>query len=171
MMKSSKVIVIGSPGSGKSTLSIELAQKSGLPLYHLDQLFWCAGWQKADTEIFMEKQRAILNEATWIIDGNYGSSLSERAAFAELIIWLDPPTAVCVWRIIKRVISNYGRTRRDMAADCPECFSWEFIHYVCSFKRKHDAAIRAAITLAETNGCQVLRITSKRDYQKLAAYF
>lgn len=170
-MKSRKVIIIGSPGSGKSTLSIELAQKTGLPLYHLDQFFWRAGWQIVDKEIFLEKQRTIVAEAAWIIDGNYGSSLAERAASAELILWLDPPTVVCVWRVLKRVVNNHGKTRRDMAEDCPEYFSWNFIRYVWSFKRKHDTAIKEAIALAEANGCQVLRINSKNDYQKLASYF
>ncbi len=33
-----RVMVIGSPGAGKSRLATELARRTGLPLIHLDQL-------------------------------------------------------------------------------------------------------------------------------------
>ena len=69
-----RVLVIGSPGAGKSTLSHQLAERTGLPLHHLDQLFWLSGWVERDRDEGRAELAEVLAGERWINDGNYGSS-------------------------------------------------------------------------------------------------
>src|SRR6185503_15715699 len=97
-----RVIVIGSGGAGKSTFSRRLADLSGLRVVHLDALYWQPGWEPmpdADWDRVMEDLVAGDN---WIIDGNYGRTLSRRVAAADTIIFLDLPRLVCLWRLVRR---------------------------------------------------------------------
>jgi len=73
-----KIIVIGRPGSGKSTLSKELHRRTGLPLYHLDMMYWNADRTNVEKNIFLERLSAVLEEDEWIIDGNYQSTMELR---------------------------------------------------------------------------------------------
>lgn len=43
-----RALVIGSPGAGKSTLAHALAERSRLPLFHMDKLHWLPGWIERD---------------------------------------------------------------------------------------------------------------------------
>jgi adenylate kinase family enzyme len=86
-----RVMVIGSPGAGKSTLATELARRTGIPLFHLDQLAWLPGWVESDKADFRTRVDWVLEQSRWIIDGNYGGSLSQRLARADTVIDLDLP--------------------------------------------------------------------------------
>ena len=66
-----KVIVIGCPGSGKSTVSRALHNKTGIPLYHLDMMYWNADKTTVEKGVFLERLSAVLEKNEWIIDGNY----------------------------------------------------------------------------------------------------
>ena len=70
-----KVIVIGCPGSGKSTVSRALHNKTGIPLYHLDMMYWNADKTTVEKSVFLERLSAVLEKDEWIIDGNYGSTM------------------------------------------------------------------------------------------------
>lgn len=131
-----RILIIGCPGSGKTTLSKILAEKRKLPLVHLDKIFWNSGWQQKSQEEFDAELAEILDTDCWIIDGNYSRTLPERLEKADMVIHLDYPTRVCIWRVLKRVMTNYGKTRSDMGENCPERFDIEFLKYVWGF-RKH----------------------------------
>ena len=105
-----RVIVIGCPGSGKSTFSRALHKKTGLPLYHLDMMFWNADKTTVKREVFLERLSAVLESDEWIIDGNYSSSLEMRMAVCDTVIFLDYPLDVCLYGIKERV----GKPRSDM---------------------------------------------------------
>ena len=106
-----KVVLIGCGGAGKSTLAIQLAEKTNLPLFHLDRLFWNAGWKEVDKEIFIQKQAAILETDKWIIDGNYGGTMEKRLEQADTIIFLDFSTITC----LVGIFSRYLRYRKQVA--------------------------------------------------------
>lgn len=131
-----RVLVIGSPGAGKSTLSRELARRTGLPVIHLDAEYWRAGWIGPDTNEWIARTREIVAGERWIVDGNYGSTLGRRLSRADTVIWLDYSTPLCLWRVIRRVVTSYGRTRPDMAEGCPERFDLDFLGYVLRFRRE-----------------------------------
>ena len=67
------------------------------------------------------------------MDGNYASTLDIRLSEADHLIFLDYPIRITFWRVIKRIIGNYGKTRPDMTQGCPERFDVEFLHYVLMF--------------------------------------
>ena len=73
-----RVIVIGSPGAGKSTFSRKLKNRTGIPLYHLDNIWHLPDRTTISREAFDEKLSAILETDSWIIDGNYSRTLELR---------------------------------------------------------------------------------------------
>ena len=129
-----RVLVIGSGGSGKTTIARELAALTGLPLIHLDQLFWRPGWVPAPDPEWDALTRELIARDAWIMDGNYGRTLPVRIAAADTVVFLDLPPLVCTWRIIKRRVRHLGRSRADVAPGCPEQLNWEFVHWVLTFR-------------------------------------
>jgi adenylate kinase family enzyme len=128
-----RVLVIGSPGAGKSTLATEIARRVGLPLVHLDRHYWRAEWIEPDKEEWARQVEGLAAGGSWVMDGNYGGTLAMRLARADTVIWLDFPVWLCVWRILRRAIRYRGRTRPDMADGCPERLEWEFLAYTARF--------------------------------------
>ena len=130
-----RVLVIGSPGSGKSTLATELARRTGLPLIHLDQQYWRAGWVEPPKAEWLAAVERLIARDRWIMDGNYGGSLELRLARADTVVDLQFPAWLCVARILKRVTASWGSVRPDMAEGCPEQLSFEFLLYTAMFPR------------------------------------
>ena len=128
-----RVLVIGSPGAGKSTFAPSLARLTGLPLIHLDQEHWLPGWVERDKAEWAERVRELATRPRWIMDGNFGATLLPRLARADTVIWLDFPAWLCVVRIVRRVLQSRGKVRPDMAEGCPERFDWEFLLYTARF--------------------------------------
>jgi adenylate kinase family enzyme len=129
-----RVLVIGSPGAGKSTLSHAIAARTGLPICHLDRMHWLPGWIERDRDEARGELAEVLKRERWIIDGNYGSILPMRLARADTVVWLDYPTRLCLWRALKRWWQYRGNTRPDMTEGCPERLNAEFLIYVLTFR-------------------------------------
>jgi adenylate kinase family enzyme len=140
-----RVLVIGSPGAGKSTFSRTLSTVSGIPVIHVDHLFWQAGWVQTPKDIYLEKVKAAISGERWIFDGINASTFDLRIPRADTIIWLQRSRAACLRRVALRILTSYGRVRVDMAPGCPEKLDWEFIKWVWSFQRVYDPIIRAAL--------------------------
>ena len=160
-----RIIIIGSPGSGKSTLSEKLSEKLCIPVTHLDKLWWKSGWVESTKEEFDQKLDAVLMEDKWIIDGNYSRTLEKRLQRADTVIFLDYPTLTCLYRVFKRVMKNRGKTRIDMAEGCPERFNFEFMRYVFSFRRKNRKKILSLLDKAE--GKRIIIIRNNAELEKL----
>ena len=105
-----KVIIIGCPGSGKSTFARELKKITGLPLYHLDMMYWKSDRTTVTKEVFLDRLRAAMDNQEWIIDGNYGASMEMRFEECDTVFFLDYPTEVC----IEGIESRRGQPRSDM---------------------------------------------------------
>ena len=97
-----RVVVTGMAGSGKSTFSLALAAKTGLPVIHLDVHFWKAGWVAPSETEWREKQRRMLAGNAWIADGNYQETLDLRLERADTIVFLDLPWWLCAGRAFLR---------------------------------------------------------------------
>ena len=110
MSELKKIIVIGCPGSGKSTVSRALHNKTGIPLYHLDMMYWNTDKTTVENSVFLERLSAVLEKDEWIIDGNYSSTMELRMAACDTVIFLDYPLDVCLDGIKER----RGKPRSDM---------------------------------------------------------
>src|ERR1700722_6307120 len=92
-----RVAVIGSPGSGKSTVARRLGERLALPVVHLDQLFWRPGWVESSMEEFRELHAAVIGRDAWVVDGNYESGDQQaRLARADAIVVLDASGLGCL---------------------------------------------------------------------------
>lgn len=105
-----RVIVIGCPGSGKSTFSRALHDLTGLPLFHLDMMYWNDDRTRVDRDVFYAKLQDILATDEWIIDGDYISTMELRMKRADTIIFLDYSLEICLQGARARV----GQVRSDM---------------------------------------------------------
>lgn len=130
-----RVLVIGSGGAGKSTFARRVAERTGLPLIHLDALYWRAGWQETPKQEWAETVEQLVRQDAWVMDGNYGGTLDRRLEAADTVIFLDLPRWICLHRVVKRRIRFHGRSRPDMAEGCSEQLSWEFLRWIWSYPK------------------------------------
>jgi adenylate kinase family enzyme len=128
-----RVLIIGPCGSGKSTLARELAPRLGLPLVHMDQLGWQAGWVETGKAELNARLADAVAKDSWLIEGNYGSTLLPRLERADTVIYLDFPIRLCLWRLIRRIVTLNGQSRPDMPEGCPERFDAAFFWYVMNW--------------------------------------
>ena len=105
-----KIMVIGCPGSDKSTFSRTLHKLTGIPLFHLDMMYWNSDRTTVDKAVFREQQSNTLQKDEWIIDGNYGSTMELRLQACDTVIFLDYSLNVCLDGIKER----RGKARTDM---------------------------------------------------------
>ncbi len=135
-----KVIVIGCPGSGKSSFSRVLHQQTGIPLCHLDMLYWNADKTTVPKPVFLERLSSVLAEDAWIIDGNYASTMELRMAACDTVIFLDYPLEVC----LDGAISRIGKKRSDMPW-IENALDPQLKSQIESFGSRHLPAIHALI--------------------------
>lgn len=159
-----KILLIGCGGSGKSTFARRLGAATGLPVVHLDHLFWKPGWQESSREEFDAALGEWLRRDRWIIDGNYDRTLSLRLQYCDAVIWLDFPRRTCLCGVLRRVFTNWGKTRADMGEGCPERFDLDFLKWVWRFNRTHGEKYRAL--LAESDAA-VLILHRRRELDAL----
>ena len=130
-----RVLVLGCPGAGKSTLARSLGEALSLPVVHLDKLWWKSGWINRTEGEFDALLDAVLLGEEWVIDGNYLRTLPRRLARCAAVVLLDYPRRLCLFRALRRILTWRGRTRPDMAADCPERLDGEFVRWIWEFHR------------------------------------
>ncbi|MBQ3483129.1 MAG: adenylate kinase [Clostridia bacterium] len=150
-----KIIVIGCPGSGKSTFARALHDKTGIALYHLDRMYWNADKTTVEKSVFKERLAAVIEREAWIIDGNYASTMAQRMAACDTVFFLDYSVDVC----LEGIRARRGRPRSDMPwAETEE--DAEFIAFVKSFREQQRPEILA---LLEKNGEKRIVVFTSRE--------
>lgn len=126
-----RIMVIGCPGSGKSTFSKALHKVTGIPLFHLDMMYWNADKTTVDKSVFRERLLGTIQKNEWIIDGNYGSTIELRLQACDTLFFLDYPLEICLDGVRER----RGKARTDMPwiEDKEDA---EFIEFIKNYNSK-----------------------------------
>ena len=124
-----KIIVIGCPGSGKSTFSKSLHNITKIPLYHLDMLFWNEDKTTVEKSVFIDRLLKIIENSEWIIDGNYSSTMELRMKKCDTVIFLDYPPDVC----LNGIKDRKGKPRSDMPWIEGDEDDAEFIEFIKNY--------------------------------------
>ncbi|MSR35098.1 MAG: AAA family ATPase [Gemmatimonadetes bacterium] len=136
-----RVLVIGSGGAGKTTFSMALAAKTGLPLIHLDRLFWKPGWVETPKAEWKATIRDVIARDRWILDGNYGGTLPERLEACDTVVFFDFPRLVCLRQVLIRRLQHLGRGHVEIAEECPERLTWSFVVWIWTYPSTRRAGI------------------------------
>lgn len=143
-----RVMIIGGSGSGKSTFAIKLGEQTGLPVIHIDRIYWKPGWVERERDEVEKLIRQATSAESWIFEGNHSKSFEERLQRADTLIFLDVPTWLRFWRVISRTLRHYGKSRPDMGSQCPERFDLEFLKFVLDFEKR--GSRKRMLSLLET---------------------
>ena len=131
-----RILIIGGNGSGKTTFARSLAEKTGLPLVHLDSLYW-KNWESVGREVFDGLLEQELVKPKWILDGNMNRTLPHRLKYCDTVFYLDFSSFACLVGVISRTIKYYGKTRPDMGPNCPEKISLGFYKQAFLYNSMH----------------------------------
>ena len=99
-----RINVVGSSGSGKSTVGRVLAEKLALPYLELDAIFWRPDWNESPDEEFFADLETALSGGRWVLDGNYSRTVPIKWQHVEAVIWLDLPYWRILWQVISRTV-------------------------------------------------------------------
>ena len=160
-----RVMIIGCGGSGKSTLARALGEKTGLPVIHLDQIWWAPGnWQHMDRGEFEAILREEMEKPQWILDGNFRRTLELRLEKCDTVIYLDFNRFTCLRSWMCRVIKNWGHARPDMAEGCNEKFDPEFALWIWNFNKNYRRRFHELLDNQE--GKQIYVLKNRRQVKR-----
>lgn len=155
-----RVLLIGSGGAGKSTLARDIAARTGLPLIHLDALYWKPGWVETPADAWRDAVAELLKQDAWVMDGNYGGTLDLRLAACDTVIFIDMPPTVCLWRVIRRRLRHRGVSRPDMTPGCPERLDAGSLLWIAFYRLRRRQAIRDRLAVAAADGKRTIVLDS-----------
>ena len=157
-MPAQKIIVIGCPGSGKSTFARSLGEITGLPVIHLDMLYWNGDKTTVSQAEFLKRLNAAMDGSSWIIDGNYASTLGLRLKKCQQVFLMDLPLSACMEGLHARM----GRPRPDMPW-IETGYDAEFLDFVKTFRAQVLPGMRDI--LAGFPGREIITFRSHQEAQ------
>ncbi|MGI8311714.1 DNA topology modulation protein FlaR [Saccharopolyspora hattusasensis] len=157
-----KIMICGCGGSGKSALARQLGERLNLPVTHLDMEYYDECWQPLDSEAFTQRQRALVAEGEWVLDGNYASTMPIRLTAADTVIFLDLPGLTCLWGILQRRHQHHGSDA--LSRHLRGRITWGFIRYILGYRRTMRPKVDALI--AEHASSHVITLRSRRQVRR-----
>ncbi len=169
-----RIVVVGTTGSGKTTVARRIAQALGIPHVELDSLHWRPGWTEAPLEEF----RAAVDDATtgdrWVADGNYGKVRQTLWSKATHVVWLDRPFPLVFWRVLMRTIRRVA-SREELFSGNRETFRQSFlsrdsiIWWMITTHARRRRELPRLLARPEHARLEVLVVRSRRDEERLFA--
>jgi adenylate kinase family enzyme len=162
-----RIKIVGGPGSGKSTLAQQLGARLGLPVVHMDALYWQPGWvERPEAEVY-DAVANFTQQESWVVDGSYSDTLDLRVARAEMIVFLNLPRRLRMWRLIRRTVRHFGTSRPDMAQGCPERFDRAFFAFAWNYDT--DERVRMLRYLDRHAQIDIRHLGSRRQVARFLA--
>ena len=158
-----KICILGISGAGKTHFARKLADKTKLPLHHMDQLFWAEGWRPVADDKWQRKEEGIVKQDQWIIEGYIDSDHCGRLTQADHIIFLDYSGLRCAMNGLKRWLAYRNKTRPEMAEDCTETLDLKFIWTMLRRKERPEI-IKALKTVSSQN--KIITLNTPSDAKK-----
>ncbi len=166
-MRSRRIAVVGTTGSGKTTLAGQLSQRLAIPNVELDALHWEENWTPTSPAVFQERAAQALSGDTWVVDGNYSQVRHIIWSRADTIVWLDYSLWVILrqllWRTFRRIL-----TREELWSGNRESISKTFFStdsilvWALRTYRKRRREFPALLSRPEHTHLQVVRLRSPR---------
>lgn len=125
-----RVMIVGQPGAGKSWLAKQIGARTGLPVMHMDTIFFKEGWTLRERSERIEMARQVEAGDAWIFEGGMPATYDNRLDRADTLIVLEFPLLLRMWRVFWRTVKYYGRTRPDVPEGCPERFNYGFWKWI-----------------------------------------
>ena len=151
-----KIAVVGISGSGKSFLARKIGEKTGLPVIHMDQLFWKGNWEAIPEKDYLIAHQEILKQDTWIIEGYIDEKMAERIKQADLVIYLDYPGILCFWRVLFRYFKHKTESRPELPKESLEKFNRRLLWVALTQGERKDIEV----ALKYTAKSKVVRLNS-----------
>jgi adenylate kinase family enzyme len=160
-----RIIVAGTSGSGKTTVAARIAAILGIPHVEIDALFHGPGWSERTS--FLDDVRAFVSDREWVTEWQYPAARPVLAARADLMVWLDLPTATVLRRVVGRTVRRRLRREelwngnieppfRSVFTDPDHIVRWTWVH-------RRDAARHVVGLLVDRPDFPVVRLTSDRE--------
>ena len=167
-----RIMIVGQPGCGKSTLAVALGERTGLPVIHIDKIQWQAGWVERSKAEKTRLCREAEQGERWIFEGGHSETWQNRIERADMLICIHRSLSVRLWRVVMRAVRGLGRTRSDMAEGCPERLSSlpQFVAYILA-TRYIGAARVAQLASAAPDRCTVIHVRSDAEIAALLGTF
>jgi adenylate kinase family enzyme len=154
--KINKIAVLGISGAGKSTFARAIGQKTGLPVYHMDSLYWKPGWTETSVNEWEAQEKDILSRDRWIVEGWIDRAHPQRIQQADLAIYLDFSGVVCAFNAIKRWRQYRDIPRPELPERCDEQIALSTLWKIMARKERPD--IEHALAAADS--VPLIRLTS-----------
>jgi adenylate kinase family enzyme len=162
-----RIVVIGPPGSGKSTFAARLGGLLAIEVFHLDELYWRGGDPPSARE-WEAHERAIVERDRWIIDGNYSATLPPRLEACDAAVFLDYPTVVCAARFVRRRIAHGGGRVPGMAPQRRPYVDLGVLRAIGRFRSDHRPWFHELLA-AHATGRRILVLRRPGEAERLLA--
>ncbi len=162
-----KIVIIGSPGAGKSTLARKLGRKLHIKVVHLDRKFWQPGWKEKPRDKRIEILEKLVEVKQWIIEGTYLGSSEPRLKAADAIIFLDFAPLLCLWRIINRHREYHRHPRHDIPEGCHDKLNLIRILKVLVFPFRGKRTLEKKLSIYHSK--QIIRLHSPKEVDDFLA--
>ncbi len=163
-----RVMIVGGAGSGKSTLARTLGLQFQLPVFHMDRIHWQDNWVERPLADKLTMVRAIEAQDAWVFEGGMSATYDSRMARADMLIWLDLPVGLRLWRVTKRLFRYLGKARPDLPKGCVERLHPEtlaFYHFI--WTTRHSSRDKIAQCVAQAaEGMPVVHLRSPREVHR-----
>ena len=160
-----RIAILGGAGAGKSTLARRVGEALGLPVVHLDRVVYGPGWTRLSVPVTRERLAALLEPSAWVVEGSYAELADLTLPRAELVIWIDQPAWLRLWRTWRKTRIHRDRPRADRPDGCDDGFDWAYALTVLRFGRWSPAL---EDRLAEAAGRRPMRLRGDRAVARFA---